>query len=326
MTMTVLQAELYGSVAADLPRVCDILDAQLASQDAYVQRLVRRATEHRGKMLRPALVLLSGQALGRRAEEHYALAAVVEMVHLASLVHDDVIDEADARRSMPSANRTMGNEGAVLLGDYIMSGAFRLCSSLNSHQASQLLASTCHVICQGELMQVSRRGNLELDEAEYLDIIGRKTAWLLRACGLFGAMFTDAPDHLARRLAEYGHNVGMAFQIADDILDLAGTEEEMGKTLGRDLDKGELTLPLIRYLNSANGSAREGMIAAIMDVQPEDLGRIRQLLLDSDCLGYCQQLARGYVERAKSCLIDLPDSLERDCLSAVAEFVLTRRC
>lgn len=324
--MTSVQTQLYGSVADDLPKVCDIVDAQLTSDDPYVRRLVARVIGKRGKLLRPALVLLSSRLLGRCMESHFALAAVAEMIHIASLVHDDVIDEADSRRNMPSANRAMGNEGAVLLGDYIMSTAFRLCCKQDSHQANQLLASTCHVVCHGELMQVSRRGDFEMSQDEYLDIIARKTAWLLRTCVLFGTLFTDAPKSASDQLAEYGHNVGMAFQIADDMLDLAGTEEEMGKTLGRDLAKGELTLPLIRFLSTADEASRSEMIEVIRNPQPEDWARIRELLLGSDCLEYCDRLAREYVEQANSCLLDLPDTLERDSLSAVADFVLSRRC
>ncbi len=324
--MTTVQTELYGSVAAELPRVCDLLDAQLASDDACVQALLGKVAPQHGKMLRPALVLLSGRALGRCTEDHYALAAVVEMIHMASLVHDDVIDEADARRNMPSANRTLGNEGAVLLGDYIVSAAFRLCNSLRSHEANDIFGGTCNMICLGELIQVAHRRNLQLSEAEYLDIIAKKTAGLIRACAVFGAVFADADARCVDRLAEYGHNLGMAFQIADDVLDLVGSEQEMGKTLGRDLAKGELTLPLIHFLGAVEAPARAEMIAALGNGYPDGLGRIRQLLLEADSLAYCGQLARTYANQAISSLSDLPACEARDCLSAVTEFVLTRRC
>ncbi len=324
--MTSAQLELYGSVAAELPRVREIVDAQLASEDAYVRNLVSKIAYQRGKMLRPALVLLGAEALGGCTDDRYALAAVAEMVHIASLVHDDVIDEADSRRNMPSLNRTVGNEGAVLLGDYVMSSAFGLCSSLKSPEAIQLLSETCQVICEGELLQVAHRRNLELSEAEYLGIISKKTAALLRTCALFSTVLNDAPSRFADGLGHYGHNLGMAFQIADDMLDLVGSEEEMGKTLGRDLAKGELTLPLIRFLTDADGPGRAEMMSAIRNDRPDSLGHIRRLLLDSDALDYCGQLAHGYTERAILALEDLPASAARDCLSALGEFVLSRRC
>ena len=324
--MTSAQLELYGSVAAELPRVCEMVDAQLASEDAYVRNLVSKIAHQRGKMLRPALVLLGAEALGECTDDRYILAAVAEMVHIASLVHDDVIDEADSRRNMPSLNRTVGNEGAVLLGDYVMSSAFGLCSSLKSPAAIQLLSNTCQVICEGELLQVAHRRNLELSEAEYLGIISKKTAALLRTCALFSTVLKDAPSRFADGLGRYGHSLGMAFQIADDMLDLVGSEEEMGKTLGRDMAKGELTLPLIRFLTDADGPARGEMMSAIRTDRPDSLGHIRRLLLDSDALDYCGQLAHGYTERALSALDDLPASAARDCLSALGEFVLSRRC
>lgn len=324
--MTTAQAELYGSVAAGLPRVCDILDATLASDELSVQELLGTIQGRRGKMLRPALVLLSGHAVGRCTEAHDTLAAVVEMMHLASLVHDDVIDEADSRRERPSVNRTVGNEAAVLLGDYVMSNAFQLCTSIGSSHVDELLGSTCRVVCLGEMMQVAQRRNLRMTEAQYLDIIARKTAWLLRTCGLFGAHLAEADPDSTERLGRYGHALGMAFQIADDMLDLAGSEEEMGKTLGRDLAKGDLTLPLIRFLNTASDAGRSEMVDALSNGHPGGLERVRQLVLDGENMAYCSRIARDHADQAISLLDDLPPTEARDCMSAVAEFVLTRRC
>ncbi|MBN1347297.1 MAG: polyprenyl synthetase family protein [Phycisphaerae bacterium] len=323
--MTLAQTELYGSVAADLSKVSEILAGQLTSEEAYLQEMVGRLSHRQGKMLRPALVLLAGRTVGRCADEHYILAALVEMVHLASLVHDDVIDEAESRRKMPSLNRMMGNEGAVLLGDYVMTGAFALCSSLRSHAANQILCNTCREICLGELMQVAHRRNFELTEAQYLDIIAKKTASLLSACGTFGGTFGAAAPQTTDMLTWYGHNLGMAFQIADDMLDLVGTEEEMGKTLGRDLEKGELTLPLIRFLATADGSAHTEMISALSHHPADGLGRIRQLLQESDALAYCGSLAQEFTDKALAAVDGLPPSEAKDCMAAVAEFVLSRR-
>jgi geranylgeranyl pyrophosphate synthase len=166
---------------------------------------------------------------------------------------------------------------------------------------------------------------MDLTEPDYLDIIAKKTASLLRACGLFGATFAGAPPQLVNRIAQYGHHLGMAFQIADDMLDLLGSEEEMGKTVGRDLDRGELTLPFIRFLDTASATARAEMVAALDDAQPSSIQQILRLLRESDALAYCDRLARSYTERATSALEALPPSEARDCLAAIAEFVLSRR-
>ncbi len=323
--MALVQLELYGSVAEDLTKVWRILETEMASDEPSVVRLLDTLTYKRGKMLRPALVLLGGKAFDRVTETHYSLAAVVEMVHLASLIHDDVIDEADSRRNRPSVNQTLGNEGAVLLGDFVMAAAFETCSGLRSHEANRILSATCRTICVGELMQVAQRRNLELGEAAYLDIISKKTASLLRTCGQFGAVFGEADASAVMSLSRYGHDLGMAFQIADDVLDFVGSEEEMGKTLGRDLDKGELTLPLIRFLETRNGSARAALEGAIEDPRPERLGRIRELIHESDSLEYCRRLASRYAHQAVDHLADLPDSEARNSLIAVADFVLSRR-
>ena len=322
--MTTVQTELYGSVAAELPRVCDLLDAQLASDDACVQALLGKVAPQHGKMLRPALVLLSGRALGRCTEDHYALAAVVEMIHMASLVHDDVIDEADARRNMPSANRTLGNEGAVLLGDYIVSAAFRLCNSLRSHEANDIFGGTCNMICLGELIQVAHRRNLQLSEAEYLDIIAKKTAGLIRACAVFGAVFADADARCVDRLAEYGHNLGMAFQITDDVLDFTGDQRQLGKPVGSDLRQGLLTLPALSYRDANPGDER---LARIADHGRPPEAMILGLIADIVGSGAIQaslEEAERFGRKARQCLETLPESPYRRALEELAEFTLAR--
>ncbi len=319
------QVQPYSSIVADLNRVADVLQQELSSDVPIVQDLVERLSPHRGKMLRPALVLLGGKASGDCGDEHYVMAAVVEMVHLASLVHDDVIDEADSRRQKPSLNRVMGNEGAVLLGDYVMSHAFRLCNSLESWEASRLLSVACNQICLGELMQVAERRNLALTEGQYLDIIAKKTASLLSVCCRFGAVLAGEDDRCGDALARYGHHLGMAFQISDDMLDLVGNEEEMGKSLGRDLEKGELTLPVIHFLANADEPQRAEALAAIGNGKPADVRRLRRLLVEGTTIPYCDRLAREHAEEAAKALKTLPDSEARESFLGVAEFVCTRR-
>src|SRR2546421_230858 len=217
----------------DLPGLIDCIAPQLAvvekqflaelkSDINCVNTLVKHVSRFRGKMLRPTLVLLSGAACGELTDAHTVIATVVEMVHMATLVHDDVLDEAELRRKGATINHLRGNESAVLLGDYLISHSYHLCSSLDSQLASRLIAHTTNQVCEGELLQIDNRNNLELTEETYLQIITRKTASLCATCCLLGAKFAGAGETRVSQLETYGLSLGTAFQIQDDILDIVG--------------------------------------------------------------------------------------------------------
>lgn len=316
---------LNNPIAEHLSEVVRVFDAELQSDDPFIHDLVTRVERYRGKMLRPTLLLLAGRACGAVRREHLVLAAVVEMVHVATLVHDDVLDEADLRRGATTLNRLRGNEAAVLLGDFLISHAYHLCSSLGSQQAARRIAATTNVVCEGELMQVARRGDWSLGEDDYFEVIRRKTAALTSVCCELGARFAGADEAVVSQMAGYGSDLGIAFQIIDDLLDLTSTEAETGKSLGRDADLGKLTLPLIHFLRSANPSARERIVAAL------SRGGFRLADADGDAgalresVDYAHGVARGYVQSALARLAELPPSDARDALSTAAEFVLLRR-
>lgn len=316
----------YACIAEPMHRVRRILDAELHSQLNFVNQLCRHIGRLRGKMLRPALLLLSGQACGKLTDQHISLAAVVELVHLATLVHDDVLDEAEIRRQMITVNRLEGNEAAVLLGDYLISHAFSLCNSLNLPFASELIGSATATICEGELMQVHHRGDYELTEPQYFEIIARKTAVLTRVCCTLGAYYAGADQAMTEAMACYGRDVGVAFQIVDDVLDIVGQQQQAGKTLGRDLEKGKLTLPVIHFLATAEPAQRRRALAVLSDGQLGRTDRLRKLLASSDSVDYAVGLARNFVESANARLAVLPDCTARDALAAVARFVLDRQC
>ena len=202
-------------------------------------------------MLRPMLVLLSGLVAGEEEKplkhEHITLATVVEMVHMATLVHDDILDGAEVRRRGATINHLHGNEAAVLLGDFLISHAYHLCSSIGSQEASRLIADTTNVVCEGELTQNFNRGNWKLDLPTYNLIIYRKTAALTETCCKIGAMFSTRKKEWIAAMAHYGRQIGMAFQIVDDILDICGSQKAVGKSLGTDIEKGKLTLPMIHF-------------------------------------------------------------------------------
>ncbi len=325
MNPAVLQLpDLYRPIEADLARVVAIMDQELQSELPFVSQLCERVRGYRGKMLRPALLLLSGQSVGRVTSEHHTLAAVVELVHLATLVHDDVLDQAEERRRQATISSTNGNEAAVMLGDYLISHAFHLCSSLNSQSASRLVGHTTNVVCEGELMQIHSRGHFRLAEADYIEIIRRKTAALTATCCRLGAMHAGADESLAGRLEVFGESAGIAFQIVDDILDVVGEQKKMGKTLGRDLELGKMTLPVIHYLREASANLQEAMLKKLSSPEAEDRTRVAELLTEFGSVAYASSVAQEYVSRAMSMLEGLDDSPSRTSLQSMAEFILRR--
>ncbi len=327
METAVLQPtlDLAGPVAAALEQVVRTFDDELRCDLPFVERLVDQVRQYRGKLLRPKLLLLSAKAVGDLRREHIVLAAVVEMVHMATLVHDDVLDEADVRRRKATVNRLVGNEGAVLLGDYLISHSYHLCTSLDSVEYARRIADVTNTVCEGELMQIEHRGDAALTESQYLEIIRRKTAALTGVCCELGAAAAGADRRVVDQMAAFGVDLGMAFQIVDDLLDLTGTENELGKTVGRDADLGKWTLPAIRYRDRADESARRRLIDALSNGTLNKSVCVRSILAGSDAMDYALDMARAYVHSALQHLADLPPTDARQSLIAAAEFILQRR-
>src|SRR4051812_42170388 len=226
--MTSLLASIADCVAPQMAAVDRLFHEELKSELACVNTLVRHVSRFRGKMLRPLLVLLSGKSCGKLTDAHVTIATVVEIVHMATLVHDDVLDEAELRRKGATINHLKGNEAAVLLGDFLISHSFHLCSSLDSQYASRLIGATTNRVCEGELLQIENRNNIDLDEKTYIEIITRKTASLCAACCRLGAKYAGADETRIAALETYGLSLGIAFQIQDDILDIVGETETVG--------------------------------------------------------------------------------------------------
>lgn len=334
---------LAAELTAELAKVEERFASELVSDIDCVNRLVAHIEQYRGKMLRPMLVLVTGLATRSRpdgplSEAHQVVATVVEMVHMATLVHDDVLDEADVRRQSVTVNMLRGNETAVMLGDYLISHAYHLCSSLDLPWVSRTIAEATNTVCEGELLQLANRVNWELDERTYFEIIRRKTASLCGTSCRLAAMLSQCPPPLVEAMASYGENLGIAFQIVDDLLDVLGEEKTVGKTLGRDIEKGKLTLPLIHYLQSAPKEARSEMLRMLKQTHPESQGNghhagqpqptlslVRQRLLQSESLSYARRTAEGLVRSAQACLQDLPPSEARDLLQRMANAVLDRK-
>ncbi len=306
----------------DLAEVERILSRKLHSAKPHVARLTAHLQHYRGKRLRPALVLLSARASGSVEPAHHVLAAAVEMIHTATLVHDDVLDGASLRRHVVTINAGWGNPTSVLLGDMLFSQAFHLTSTVDA-RACALIGEATNRVCEGELHQVSQSGNLSLSEADYFDIIDGKTAELTSCCCRLGALYANAPTDTVERLAEYGRYLGMAFQIADDLLDLTGLEEATGKTLGTDLDQQKMTLPLIHALRELSASDAE-RLRSLITRTPDATGDLLSLLRKSGSLTYARHRAEQFAAQARSNLDLLPDSEFRDVLSDLTEWCIRR--
>ncbi len=339
---------IWQRLAPYLEEVEARFSAELISDLPCVNQLVAHVERYRGKMLRPTLVLVAGLAGApkrmRLTDEHLVVATVVEMVHMATLVHDDILDEAQIRRGGETINHLRGNEAAVMLGDYLISHAYHLCSKLGSTLPSRIIADTTNTVCEGELLQLSHRGDVALDERTYFEMIRRKTGSLCGACCRLGALLSGVSQPVADRLAEYGEKLGVAFQIVDDQLDLVGSADTLGKPLGKDLQKGKLTLPLIHFFRSAPPHDRAQMRALLRATTHQEdtavvgipgrgaptpwadqMKQVCDLIVASGSAQYTSQWASRLVEQAKATLDAIQESPVRSLLEVMADTVLTRK-
>jgi octaprenyl-diphosphate synthase len=315
---------LYGPIAGDLDRCEELLRRELSSDDPFVDQLIKHAFRLGGKRLRPALLLLAAKAVGGVKNEHITLAAVVEMIHTATLVHDDVLDEAKLRRHRETVNARNDNEASVLVGDFLFTHAFALASSLGTTYACRTIGRATNIVCAGELRQIHSRGNFALGEAEYLDIIEAKTAELCACCCRLGAHYAGADAEVEESLDRFGRNLGIAFQIVDDLLDVVGDEDLAGKSLGSDLEKQKLTLPVIRLLAEADEAARSEMVRVLQRGGSESRQALANWLAQCDALAYAKAKANWYVDLALRDLHGLPASHARDVLESLTRFVIAR--
>jgi octaprenyl-diphosphate synthase len=314
--------DLYAPVAGDLEEVERILARSLHNSRARVAEVVSHARHYRGKRLRPILLLLVARACGKVTPAHHTLAAVVEMIHTATLVHDDVLDNATVRRRHATVNSLWGAQPAVLLGDYLFTHAFHLAATVGDARACEVIGAATNRVCEGELTQVLNRGNLALTEAEYFDIIDGKTAELTACCGRLGATYAGASQEAAEAMERYGRWVGQAFQIADDLLDLVGTETLAGKSLGTDLDQGKLTLPLIHALRQPGTAER--LRPLLNGEAPRRREQLRPLLEEAGSLEYARTAAHDLAARARRELACLAPSPARFILEGMTERVVNR--
>jgi octaprenyl-diphosphate synthase len=318
--MSRIQA-LIGPALRDAEKV---FHDELASPHPFIQEVLSHLTTYRGKRLRPMLLLLAGSAAGELKHAHSVLAAVVEMIHTATLVHDDVLDEATTRRHVATVNSRWNNETSVLLGDYLFTHAFHLTSTLGNAEACRLIGRATNVVCAGEMSQIAERGNLDLTEERDLEIIESKTAELCAVSTFLGAQWSGASSAVCEALDSYGRSLGIAFQIADDILDVMGAEQTAGKSLGSDLEKQKLTLPLIYLLTQIRGADADEVRDLLSEPDRQTRLRLAPLIERSGALEYARQRAIAYVLAARQQLSILPESPARLLLEDIADRVVDR--
>ena len=312
-------SRVFEPVQTQLDEVDRRITAQTREFDPAIEGYVAYAIGGGGKRLRPLVALLSGGATGSLVSGHLDLAVIVELIHLATLVHDDIMDEAERRRSQPTVNARWGNSLSVLLGDVLFAHALNLSTDFDDTNISRTIARTATEVCSGEMIQTQRRFDLQLSREEYFRIIGMKTGSLFACAAELGAVISGAPDGVVRRMKNYGAKIGTAYQIYDDCLDIAGTEAETGKTLGTDLRKGKLTLPVLTLLESASAFDRERCCALVLEGRLEEVTALLQHSPAHGALGVSVDTASELIRTAQAELAPLTANRYFDALFGLGE-------
>lgn len=318
-------SKALNSVLTDEMQAVDaLIRASLHTEVALVSQVAEYIISAGGKRLRPQLLLLSARALGYQGEQRHTLAAVIEFIHTATLLHDDVVDESALRRSRATANALFGNAASVLVGDFLYSRAFQMMVSAGSMRVMQVLADATNVISEGEVLQLMNIGNVDMDEAAYLQVINYKTAKLFEAAARVGAILADADAATEDAMARYGQHLGAAFQIIDDVLDYSGNAAEIGKDLGDDLAEGKTTLPLIYVMREGAAAHAATVRTALEQADREQLPQVLAAIAATGALEYSRQVAQQEAERALACLACLPASPYRDALIDLTHIAVSR--
>ncbi|MFN0057760.1 MAG: polyprenyl synthetase family protein [Planctomycetota bacterium] len=316
-------ARIYQPIERDLEQLNRYLLSEFQASEPFIHQLLMHIASYRGKQIRPACVFFAARAVGECSSDAVKVAGVVELIHTATLVHDDVLDDARLRRRMETVNQRWGERVAVLLGDFIYSRGFSISTEVPG--VSRLLADTTHTICEGELLQVSSAKQLDLSEERYYEIIRKKTAVLYGMACRVGALLGGASEAEQQLFEDFGVHLGMAFQIADDALDVSGDERTAGKSLGTDLKKGKMTLPLIRLRESLHGGKLQEY-RWILE-HSREMGaqqRVAKMLLDQGILSEVRETAASYIESAIALLDHFPRNPHRESMELLARFIMER--
>ena len=318
--------DFYKLIEEDLVEVERELVRETSSNVRIIEEIGRYIQRSGGKRIRPALLLLSARVFGTHGPSCHRLAAVMELVHAATLLHDDIIDDAEVRRGRPSVNARWGNEITVLMGDWLYMTSFTMALAQREYRILDILADVTRRMVEGELIQLGLNGNLEITEEQHLDVSMRKTAFLFSACTEIGGILGAADPEQQERLKLYGQNVGMAFQLVDDVLDLTSTETQLGKPVGSDLREGKLTLPLIYLVRDGRPEHRQLVATVLLENGFTSVRReaILDLLREYRSVERVLEKARSYASRAKESISALPSSPARAALSMIPDFIVER--
>jgi octaprenyl-diphosphate synthase len=315
---------LLPVIGHDMTSVDQVLRRALDSDVVLIRQVSEYIVTGGGKRLRPAVLLLTAGAAGYCGQDHHTLAAVVEMIHTATLLHDDVVDESKLRRGHATANAQFGNAASVLVGDFLYSRAFQMMVGANRMRVLEILADATNVIAEGEVLQLMNAGNANLDEASYLEVIQRKTAKLFEAAGRLGAVLGGADAQREDAFARYGMHLGTAFQLIDDVLDYSGNADTIGKNLGDDLAEGKMTLPLIHALATGNTEDAALIRHAIAGGGLTDFAPVLNALERCGSLAYARDCAIAESRHAAECLEGVADSAHRQNLLELTAFAVQR--
>ncbi len=315
---------ILSPIKSDLLAVNEVIRASLHSEVPLVNQVAGHIIQGGGKRLRPSTLLLVGGLFGPVRKEHHELAAVIEFIHTATLLHDDVVDQSTKRRNHKTANTIFGNAASVLVGDFIYSRAFQMMVKINHMKVMEVLANTTNTIAEGEVLQLLNIHNASIEDEDYLKVVYYKTAKLFESAAELGAIIGGADDNDIKVLAQFGKHMGIAFQLIDDVLDLSGNPEEIGKNLGDDLAEGKPTLPLLYAMKKGSDEQKNIIRAAIENGGLTELESVLNAVKETKALEYVRELAKEEIEKGKKLIQHITSSVYKDALLALTQFVTTR--
>lgn len=324
MSATANPNPITDVITADMSAVNDVIRRQLYSDVPLVNQVAEYIISAGGKRLRPVLVLLIANAYGYQGKNHHDLAATIEFIHTATLLHDDVVDESSLRRGRQTANALFGNAASVLVGDFLHSRAFQMMVSVGSVPIMQVVADATNVIAEGEVLQLLNMHDPDVTEDRYLQVIRSKTAKLFEASAKVGALIAGANEEQVEAAAEYGRSIGTAFQLIDDVLDYTGNAEEIGKNVGDDLREGKPTLPLIYLMKNGTAEEKELVRTCIEQGDESQFDKILHAITQSGALNYTKEKALEAARKAAAAVTHLPDSPYKEALLTLSQFAVQR--
>lgn len=316
--------DVRGLIADDMKKVNALIQKKLHSEVPLIDQLGHYIVNSGGKRLRPALVLLSAGVFSYQGKKHLNLAAIVEFIHTATLLHDDVVDASLMRRGRATANQRWGNEASVLVGDFLYSRAFQMMVEVSSMRVMQVLADATNTIAKGEVQQLLNTHNPETTEASYLEVINNKTARLFEAASQLGAIISGQPQEIEQAMISYGRHLGSAYQLVDDVLDYSALTSELGKNIGEDLAEGKPTLPLLYAMWNGSSEQADTIRNAIEHGGQEHINEIKAIIESTDSIAYTANLARQEADKAIQAITDLPASVYQSALHTLAHFAIER--